>query len=177
MSGSTRGGLSTVIGPLYLADAADCAALEKLLFPGDDPWTAQMFRDELRVGHHYLAARDGDRLVGYGGIAVVAGPPDVEAEIHTIGVHPDYQGRGVGRRLLEGLLRHADELRATVFLEVRTDNDVAIALYRRNGFEQVGLRRNYYRPSGADAYTMRRAVRPSRDSRPSAHGESLETHG
>ncbi|EUA92009.1 putative ribosomal-protein-alanine acetyltransferase, RimI [Mycobacterium ulcerans str. Harvey] len=43
-----------------------------------------------------------------------------------------------------------------VFLEVRTDNEPAIALYRSVGFEQVGLRRRYYRVSGADAYTMRR---------------------
>jgi ribosomal-protein-alanine N-acetyltransferase len=151
---------TVTIGPLYRADAADCAALERLLFADDDPWTARMFRDELTAGHFYLAARDGGRLVGYGGIAVVAGPDSAggsaEAEIHTIGVHPDQQGRGVGRRLLAGLLDYADELRATVFLEVRTDNDVALELYRSTGFERLGIRRNYYRPSGADAYTMRR---------------------
>ncbi|HWN31793.1 MAG TPA: ribosomal protein S18-alanine N-acetyltransferase [Pseudonocardia sp.] len=158
------GGATVTVGPLYRADAADCAALERLLFAGDDPWTARMFRDELAAGHFYLAARegspDGGRLVGYGGIAVVAGPDSVggsaEAEIHTIGVHPDQQGRGVGRRLLAGLLEYADGLRATVFLEVRTDNDVALELYRSTGFERLGIRRNYYRPSGADAYTMRR---------------------
>jgi [ribosomal protein S18]-alanine N-acetyltransferase len=150
------------IGPLYHGDAADCAALERLLFP-DDPWPARAFDDELAAGHHYLAARErGDgagRLVGYGGIAVVAGPPAAEAEIHTIGVHPDRQGRGVGRRLLTGLLRHADELGATVFLEVRTDNEPALRLYRAEGFELVGVRRNYYQASGADAYTMRRRAR------------------
>jgi ribosomal-protein-alanine N-acetyltransferase len=98
--------------------------------------------------------------VGYGGLAVLAGPPSAEAEVHTLGVHPDRQGAGVGRQLLAGLLGRADELRATVFLEVRTDNEPALALYRSVGFEQVGLRRNYYRPSGADAYTMRRRPAP-----------------
>ena len=43
-----------------------------------------------------------------------------------------------------------------VHLEVRTDNATAIALYRSAGFTEVGLRRRYYRISGADAYTMRR---------------------
>jgi ribosomal-protein-alanine N-acetyltransferase len=147
---------TVTLGPLYLRDADDCAALERVLFAEDDPWSGQAFREAIRSGHHYLAARDGERLVGYAGIAQVAGPPQPEAEVHTIGVHPDHQGRGIGRRLLEGLLSHADELAATVYLEVRTDNEPAQALYRRTGFEVVGTRRNYYRPSGADAYTMRR---------------------
>lgn len=148
---------STVtVGPLYSVDAPDCAALERILFAGDDPWSAQAFRDAVRSGQHYLAARDAGRLVGYGGIAVIAGPPEPEAEIHTIGVHPDHQGRGIGGRLLAGLLGYADTMGATVFLEVRTDNEPAQALYRGTGFEVVGLRRNYYRPSGADAFTMRR---------------------
>ena len=43
-----------------------------------------------------------------------------------------------------------------VHLEVRTDNEPAIQLYRSVGFTEVGLRRRYYRVSGADAYTMRR---------------------
>jgi ribosomal-protein-alanine N-acetyltransferase len=154
---------TVAVGPLYRADAPACAELERLLFAGDDPWSASAFRDAVGHGHFYLAARDGDdRLVGYAGLAVVAGPPQVEAEVHTIGVHPDQQGRGIGRRLLAGLLARADDLGATVFLEVRTDNEPAITLYRSTGFDQVGLRRNYYRPSGADAYTMCRPATAAR---------------
>ena len=52
-----------------------------------------------------------------------------------------------------------DPLHATVFLEVRTDNDTARALYESAGFAVVGLRRRYYQPSGADAHTMRREPR------------------
>ena len=151
---------------LRAEDAEDCAVLERLLFAGDDPWSAAMFRDELAIGHFYLAARAGGRLVGYGGLAVLAGPPSAEAEVHTLGVHPDVQGFGVGRRLLAGLLGRADELRATVFLEVRTDNEPALGLYRSVGFQRVGLRRNYYRPSGADAYTMRRRPPPASATKP-----------
>ncbi len=142
-----------VIDALRVSDADRCAALERQLFPGDDPWSAAMFRTELNAGHTYLAARRDGALVGYGGIAVVAGPPQPEAEVHTIGVDPASQGHGIGRALLRGLLRAVP--RATVFLEVRTDNDVARALYESEGFAVVGLRRGYY-ASGADAYTMRR---------------------
>lgn len=148
------------IGMLAASDAARCAQLERELFPGDDPWTEQAFRDELAVGHPYFAARAGETLVGYAGIAFVAGPPRAEAEIHTIGVDPAFRRRGIGATLLRALLAVADTDRATVFLEVRTDNEAAKALYAAHGFSVVGLRRRYYRPSGADAHTMRReAVR------------------
>ncbi len=98
-------------------------------------------------------------LVGYAGLAFVAGPPHAEAEIHTIGVDPAHQRLGIGRALLRGLLAVADAAAATVFLEVRTDNDAARALYEAERFTVVGLRKRYYRPSGADAYTMRREPR------------------
>ncbi|MEV1291228.1 ribosomal protein S18-alanine N-acetyltransferase [Pseudonocardia sp. NPDC049635] len=149
---------TVTIGPLYRADAERCAELERLLFPGDAPWSAQAFRDAVSSGQVYLAARADGELVGYGGLAVIAGPPQAEAEVHTIGVDPVWQRRGIGRALLGKLLEVADELRATVFLEVRTDNEPARTLYERHGFEIVGLRRRYYRPSGADAHTMRRAA-------------------
>jgi ribosomal-protein-alanine N-acetyltransferase len=169
-----------VIDALRESDAARCAALERMLFPGDDPWSAAAFREELRAGHVYLAARSlggaredtarslggareeaarSDLLVGYAGLAVSAGPPKAEAEIHTIGVDPAFQGRGIGRALLRGLLAAADPLHTTVFLEVRTDNAAARALYESEGFAVVGLRRRYYQPSGADAHTMRREPR------------------
>ena len=105
------------------------------------------------------APRPGARLGGPAGLGAVAAPPQAEAEIHTIGVDPDHQRRGIGRALLRGLLAVADEIGATVFLEVRTDNEAARALYEAEGFTVVGLRKRYYRPSGADAYTMRRERR------------------
>ncbi|BBG04570.1 MULTISPECIES: ribosomal protein S18-alanine N-acetyltransferase [Pseudonocardia] len=147
---------TVTIGPLYRADAERCAELEQLLFAGDDPWSAQAFRDAVTSGQAYLAARTDAGLVGYAGLAIVAGPPQAEAEVHTIGVDPAWQRHGIGRALLAKLLEVADELRATVFLEVRTDNEPARTLYERHGFEIVGIRKRYYRPSGADAHTMRR---------------------
>ena len=94
-----------VIEALRVTDAARCAALEEVLFPGDEPWNAGAFREELRAGHTYLAARIDGELVGYGGVAVVGGPPGAEAEIHTIGVDPAHQGRGIGRAVLRGCSR------------------------------------------------------------------------
>ena len=148
------------IGALTVDDADRCAELESLLFPGDDPWPTVAFVRELAAQHnHYVAARTSsaggpDILIGYGGISRLGRTPPFEYEIHTIGVDPAYQGRGIGRRLLDDLLNVAAG--AVVHLEVRTDNAPAIALYRSVGFADVGVRRRYYRISGADAYTMRR---------------------
>jgi [ribosomal protein S18]-alanine N-acetyltransferase len=146
------------VGALTPADAERCAELEAVLFPGDDPWPAVAFSRELAGNHnHYVGARTGGTLVGYAGISRLGRKPPFEYEVHTIGVDPAYQGRGIGRRLLDDLLAFADG--GVVYLEVRTDNEAAIALYRSSGFEQIGLRRRYYRVSRADAYTMRREAR------------------
>ncbi|MDT7720972.1 MAG: [ribosomal protein S18]-alanine N-acetyltransferase [Mycobacterium sp.] len=153
----TAGSEPVTIGALTVADADRCAELEALLFPGDDPWPTAAFIRELAAKHnHYVAARAADTLIGYGGISRLGRTRPFEYEVHTIGVDPAYQGRGIGRRLLDELLNVAAG--AVVHLEVRTDNATAIALYRSVGFTDVGLRRRYYRVSGADAYTMRRSA-------------------
>jgi ribosomal-protein-alanine N-acetyltransferase len=147
--------------PLRRKDLARCAELEKILFPGDDPWREKTFRAELDAGNYYIGAYvDGVGLIGYAGLSLVGTGRNSEANVHTLGVDPAWQHQGVGRALLKALLARADEAHAPVFLEVRTDNEAAIALYEGRGFQRVGVRRRYYQPSGADAYTM---VRPARE--------------
>lgn len=142
------------------SDLRRCAELEQLLFAGDDPWSIMAFFAEIERGNYYLGAYDESKqLLGYAGLGVLGRPPKAEAEVYTIAVDPAHQRKGIGRVLLCGLLDYADHRRATTFLEVRTDNDAAISLYRDHGFEIVGLRRRYYQPSGADAHTMRRPAR------------------
>jgi len=154
----TAPGDPVTLDALTPADSRRCADLEAQLFDGDDPWPAAAFDRELAAPHnHYVGARSGGMLVGYAGISRLGRTPPFEYEVHTIGVDPAYQGRGIGRKLLDELLGFADS--GVVYLEVRTDNEPAIALYRSVGFEQIGLRRRYYRVSGADAYTMRREPR------------------
>ncbi|GAB3708120.1 ribosomal protein S18-alanine N-acetyltransferase [Amycolatopsis oliviviridis] len=151
--------------PLRRKDIPRCVEIEKILFPGDSPWTAYAFHAELDGGGYYLVARpeESDEVIGYAGLAVVGRRGDYEASVHTIGVDPGHQREGIGTILLKALLARADELAAPVFLEVRTDNDAAITLYERHGFERVGLRKRYYQPSGADAYTMARPRAQVRD--------------
>ena len=61
---------------------------------------------------------------------------------------------GIGRALLRDLISATDGRR--MLLEVRTDNEPAIALYESEGFSRLSVRRGYYQPSGADAYVMAR---------------------
>lgn len=145
-------------GPLAAGDAGRCAELEAQLFDGDDPWPERAFLAELAAKHtHYVAARVEDKVVGYAGIARLGRIRPYEYEIHTVGVDPAYQGHGIGRAMLTRLIEHAGD--APIFLEVRTDNAAAIALYESEGFVTVGVRKRYYRVSGADAYTMKRERR------------------
>ncbi|WP_327143823.1 ribosomal protein S18-alanine N-acetyltransferase [Nocardia sp. NBC_01327] len=146
------------IQPMRPADAVRCAEFEQVLFPEDDPWHEVSFLSELAASHNrYIIARDqDDRMIGYAGIALLGDAEHPEAEIHTIGVDPELHRGGVGTLLLQALLAEAGQRGGPVFLEVRTDNAAAIALYEKHGFHIIGLRKNYYQPSGADAYTMRK---------------------
>jgi ribosomal-protein-alanine N-acetyltransferase len=140
---------------MRLADLPAVLELEEQLF-APDTWTAAMYRDELARTdtRSYLVAEEGDRVVGYAGLIVY----DDEAHVSTIGVAADRQGEGIGARLLDALLAEADRRSPVVLLEVRADNELAQGLYRRRGFTEIGRRRGYYQPSGADAVVMRREL-------------------
>jgi ribosomal-protein-alanine N-acetyltransferase len=134
-------------------DLDEVLALETALFP-DDPWSAVAFWAELArpETRHYVVAEDGPRIVGYAGLMAV-GP---DADVQTVAVAPGAQGGGVGRLLLDDLLREAAARGChDVLLEVRADNAAALRLYERAGFERIGLRRGYYAPAGVDAIVMR----------------------
>ena len=137
--------------PMRWWDIEQVAAMERDLFAGDSPWPAEAFWGELAVGNHYVVHRTrAGRVLGYAGLGLTGD----DAQVLTIAVAADQQGGGIGRTLLDDLIRSADGRR--ILLEVRTDNAPAIGLYLSAGFEHVGLRRRYYQPSGADAFTMAR---------------------
>jgi ribosomal-protein-alanine N-acetyltransferase len=147
--------VSVRLRPMRSADLPAVLALEEVLF-APDTWTAAMYRDELSRPdtRTYLVAEDGGELVGYAGLIAY----DDEAHVSTIAVTPARQGERIGARLLDALLAEADRRSPVVILEVRADNDLAQGLYRRRGFTEIGRRRGYYQPSGADAVVMRREL-------------------
>jgi ribosomal-protein-alanine N-acetyltransferase len=152
--------------PMTTDDLPAVMVLEEELF-APDTWTEAMYRDELSrpdtrfyvVAEFHLEGKDDEEpgtgepvMVGYGGLIAY----DDEAHVATLGVTKALQGEGVGSLLLDALLAEADKRSPVVLLEVRADNDVAQQLYRRRGFTEIGRRRGYYQPSGADAVVMRR---------------------
>jgi|1186.fasta_scaffold06616_4 ribosomal-protein-alanine N-acetyltransferase len=127
---------------------------------GTEAWTRAGYLAELadRRTRYYLAAEGADgTLLGWGGVLIVG----ATAEIMTVGVVPPARRAGIARRMLAALLAEAARRGAReAFLEVRVDNAAARALYAREGFDEVGLRRGYYAGGRVDAVTMRRALEP-----------------
>jgi [ribosomal protein S18]-alanine N-acetyltransferase len=175
--GTANPGRAARLRPMVPADLVDVIALEHELFP-DDPWTPEMFADEvaqpLESRLYLLAEADagdggvadsdivsgrgaasGTVMAGYAGMMFI--PGGTQADVLTIAVRKAYWGQGIGSAMLGTLITAARERGCTeVFLEVRADNTRAHGLYLRRGFEELGIRRGYYQPSGMDAIVMRK---------------------
>ena len=147
-----RPGADVTVRDMTLDDVPAVSALEQRLFPVD-AWPLQMFLDELSQPEtrRYLVAQGSDGIVGYAGLMCI----EPIADVQTIAVVPEYEGRGIGTTLLTALIDEARRRRAAdVLLEVRADNPRAQQLYVRFGFEQIHVRPRYYR-DGVDALIMR----------------------
>lgn len=148
------GTVSTVaLRPMRWWHIEPVRTIEQQVF--DEPWSAEQFWSELAgvpVRRHYVVAQDAETVLGYAGMAVT----DDTADVMTVAVAPQARRRGVGRAMMLDLLRLAARGRVReVLLEVRADNDAALALYRSLGFTHLSRRRDYYGP-GADGLLMRR---------------------
>ena len=123
--------------------------LETELF-ADAAWSAETWWAELagRPRRSYVVLEGGDGIEGYAGVDLGG---DV-ADVMTLAVVPGWRGRGLGDLLVGELVRRAGKSGAgSVMLEVRADNGPARRLYERHGFEEVSVRRRYYRqPDGPD---------------------------
>jgi len=125
------------------------------------PWSRDAFARDLRKPFSRLDVLAGpdDVVLGYVSYWVVVD----ELHIMNVAVHPDHRRRGHGWRLLEHVLgvARSSGLRQLI-LEVRPSNEGALAMYRRFGFEEVGVRPHYYASGGGgageDALVMVRGV-------------------
>ncbi len=136
---AVRDPLLPYLRPMNQDDVLQVFAIESEVYPY--PWTESIFRDCLQMGYcSWVFERQGG-VVAYGLMSTGAG----EAHILNLCVHPQHQGQGLGRRMLQHLLQLAARHQAqTVFLEVRPSNHVAFTLYHSLGFNEIGTRRAYY---------------------------------
>ncbi len=105
------------------------------------PWSHGIFRDCLLAGYYSLVLEVGNTVSGYSIMSIAAS----EAHILNLCVHPSLHRLGYGRRLLNAMLCRAEESDVrNIFLEVRPTNEAALRLYRSAGFEQIGIRPEYY---------------------------------
>ena len=138
---------------LMTADhVSQVAQLEKLCFR--DPWSENSVASELNNPLSlWLVAVEGEKVAGYVGSQSVMG----ESDMMNVAVHPDFRRQGIGERLILELIDQLENRgNHSLTLEVRASNVSAIALYRKLGFEQVGLRKNYYRNPKEDALILRK---------------------
>jgi len=109
------------------------------------PWSIQIFKDCIRVGYLCQVIYQGDEILAYAIMSCGAG----EAHLLNICVRPSYQGQGVGKFMLETMIELAKDKEVnTVFLEVRPSNRIALDMYLKYGFNEIGTRKDYYPAKG-----------------------------
>lgn len=135
-----------------MEDFEELYALETACF--GNSWTREMLRAELEnplTSLVFMRVEGKIAAFAFGRVVVD------EAELFQIGTLPEYRGRGLAKKLLE---RFHEETRkkgaAVCFLEVRSRNDAAVALYEKSGYERISVRRNYYPDD--DAVVMRKSL-------------------
>ncbi|MBB3062343.1 ribosomal protein S18-alanine N-acetyltransferase [Microbulbifer rhizosphaerae] len=131
---------------LVAATVADCPTLAALACSAHShPWSERQYRDSLKVGHDswLLWSREGEAIA----CCVISRLFDA-AEILDIAVAPRWRRRGVAGALLRQLLAQLPPEIERVLLEVRASNRAARSLYRKLGFREDGLRKNYYPADG-----------------------------
>lgn len=122
------------------ADLPEVLAIEHQNY--EFPWSEGIFKDCFRTMSYtsWVCENPEDRIVGYCIISIAA----AEAHIMNISVSPSLQRHGAGRKMLEHMINYARPRAEKIFLEVRPSNPGAINLYKKIGFRQIGIRKDYY---------------------------------
>ncbi|TCS79574.1 ribosomal protein S18-alanine N-acetyltransferase [Tepidibacillus fermentans] len=125
--------------------------VEQLSFP--TPWSRQAFFSELTNNQYayYFVLEFDERIVGYVGMWLIFD----EAHITNVAISPEVRGMKLGELLMRYLMATAKGLGANrMTLEVRISNHIAISLYKKLGFKEEGIRKNYYADTFEDAIIM-----------------------
>ena len=141
------------IVPMTADHVAAVAELEKICF-GTEAWSEKSVASELANQLSlWLVVLEEDAVAGYVGSQTVMD----ETDMMNVAVHPDHRRKGIAEALVDALVEALKEKGShCLTLEVRASNAPAIGLYEKLGFQQVGLRKNYYRNPKEDALILRK---------------------
>ena len=139
------------IRPADKNDVKTLADIDQICFKL--PWSETSFFEEITVNKmaKYLIAEHAGKIVGYAGIWIIYD----EGHITNVAVHPDFRRRGIATALISELIEVSESAGAGAFtLEVRASNESAIFLYKSLGFEECGVRKEYYEDNSENAIIM-----------------------
>ena len=102
-------------------------------------WSERQFVES--YDNVYVLLSGNKEIVGF--TVILENPPD--AEIHNLFICNELRGRGLGKILFKQAIQMLSAEVENLYLEVSEDNNIAIALYKSLGFEEIGARKNYYR--------------------------------
>ncbi|MDE7220277.1 MAG: GNAT family N-acetyltransferase [Oscillospiraceae bacterium] len=152
--------------PVRMEDLDRCAAIEAACFPREQAASREAIRDRIAAyGEHFLIGELDGTVIGFVMGPVISQPAIADEmfgdsschnekhpwqSVFSLSVHPDWQGRGYGRDLLNGLITQAkEEGRQGVTL---TCLERKLAYYESFGFENRGVSRSVH--GGAVWYDM-----------------------
>lgn len=134
---------------IHIQEVAD---IEKEAF--SIPWSKKAFEESMQYEHAlFLVAKDEEKnkIIGYVGLYKVFN----QGDITNIAVLKEYQGRGIGKMLMNAIIKKAKEREIDdIMLEVRESNQKAITLYEKTGFASAGIRKNFYEKPVENAIVM-----------------------
>ncbi|KUK10478.1 MAG: [SSU ribosomal protein S18P]-alanine acetyltransferase [Clostridia bacterium 41_269] len=142
---------SLTIQPMMPEHLDEVLKIEEVSFPS--PWSKQAYLNELLFNDfaHYFVCTLKGCVIGYIGMWIVID----EGHITTIAVAPEYRGKRIAEKMLKFAADYAGKFGAEkLVLEVRVSNLSAQKLYRRMGFKNIGVRKEYYSDSREDAIVM-----------------------
>jgi len=117
------------------------------------PWSREAFYNELHNNRFavYIVLEENNKILGYCGAWIVID----EAHVTNVAILPEFRGRKLGEAILQKMMSVAREMGAkSMTLEVRVTNHVAQSLYRKLGFQNGGIRKNYYSDNQEDGLVM-----------------------
>jgi ribosomal-protein-alanine N-acetyltransferase len=143
-----------LIRPMTIEDCEQVAQIEAASF--SVPWSLRAFAETVeKENFRYFVAEEAGEILGYCGFLFVLD----EAEIPNVCVKESARCRGVGKQMMTVLMEEAKKLgMAMLYLEVRESNSPARALYQRLGFEENGIRKNFYEHPVENAVLMSKTL-------------------